>query len=401
MLEDEIGLGAYGQVYEASQPSLGRKVAVKFFSSTFDDGASRKRFERESRLLARIDHPAIPFVITRGKVEEDNTPYVVMQLVRGKTLAEVVRRDGSMATEDAVTSLLGILSALQAAHDAKVIHRDVKPDNVVMSPHGPVLIDFSIGICLEYSPGLTRATRQGDRVGNSVYASPEQQKDSLSVDQKTDIYSAGIVLFEMLVGHARYNRDRLRQMLHAHPVGLVSVIERACTEDLDRRFAAAADFGSALRPFAPQAVPVQADGPAICPNPSCSSGIFSGAGYFRGPTVLLDALNPHCESCGVALTRACPACMCPIPTDIGDRIVTLRRAEEDRRTAYCGSCGALIYETPTCGKCGSFLRTEDMGKDTAKRGCAKCRKKKPSTGYGTGRPGIPDSAGFPDDDIPF
>lgn len=400
-IEEQLGRGSFGKVYKARQRALPRPVAVKFFTTFRSDEETRKRFEREAPLLAKVEHPSVPYVITRGTVPKEETPFIVMQYIPGKTLAQVIREKNTMTASEAVAIMGPVLQAIAACHEQSIIHRDVKPDNIVIGPHGPVLIDFSIGISLEYEPGLTRLTTRGQRIGDADYASPEQVKDSSTVDGRTDIYSAGLVLLEMLTGRTRVSHNNIERILQqAGHDDLVIPVWRACHPNLDLRFKSAAEFLAAINPGG---TPIPESKVALCPRPGCSSGNFSASGYFRGPHVFTDYVYRHCQSCGGQLIRGCPACGLALNDDAGDYVVTKTRASEDRRTLHCRACGTLIYETPICKKrnCGSLLTQEDLDKDTAKEGCQKCRAAAERAANLSRRSAPPASVPYTDDDIPF
>ena len=162
-LEERIGRGAFGTVYKANQRSLGRPVAVKFFDSPFmQQPINRKRFEREALLLARIQHPSVPYVITQGTLkDESNTPYSVMHFIPGEGLDRVVQRDGRFQANRAVDVMLDVLDALETVHERGIVHRDVKPNNIMIEKARTWLIDFSIGIAIAAIPGLSRPTATG------------------------------------------------------------------------------------------------------------------------------------------------------------------------------------------------------------------------------------------------
>lgn len=190
-LEEWVGGGAYGNVYRASQSRLRRSVAIKFFDNPFIRGdANRKRFNREAPLLARVEHPAVPYVITTGVVamrDGGEIPYTVMQFITGPSLRKRLDTGEPLEPSRLYRIMSSILTALDSAHKHEVVHRDVKPDNIIVSEHGTFLIDFSIGIVLSPEPGLTRATNAGERVGTPEYAAPEQRIDASSVNHLADI----------------------------------------------------------------------------------------------------------------------------------------------------------------------------------------------------------------------
>lgn len=245
-----IGSGAYGSVFKAIQRSLRRAVAVKFFDNPFTKGAAnRTRFGREAPLLARVQHPAVPYVLTTGHVPiaaSDQIPYMVMEFVGGVSLFSRLEATAPLELDSVFSIMRSLLSALDCAHQNDVVHRDVKPDNILISDNGVFLIDFSIGFTTKPDVGLERATGVGECVGTANYAAPEQLRDSSGVDLRADIYSAGVVLAEMLGARPRIRLHSLDSELRDLPSTLRDVVRRATADDPDDRFARAGDFWTAL-----------------------------------------------------------------------------------------------------------------------------------------------------------
>lgn len=393
-----IGGGAYGTVYKAEQVSLRRPVAIKFFDKGLTkDAANRKRFEREAPLLARVQHPAIPYVITTGTAalsDGAEIPFSVMEYIAGSSLDRLLA-GGKIELSLVYRVMQNVLSALEAAHQLKVVHRDVKPDNIVVSEHGAYLIDFSIGICLVHEPGLTRATRMGERVGTAEYAAPEQFLDSSTVDHRADIYSAGVVLAEMLGARPRLRLDALDSEIPQVSSRLREVVRRAAAERPGDRFPRAIDFLAAIDAVLGPRVPdgLEEAKRVLCPNLKCGSARFSNgsARYYWGPNVMGPTAERFCESCGTEYLRGCPKCHRALPANIEALVVKRAKADRDALQAHCSGCGTLIFRTPTCVRCGSYLKSEDLGSDTTTLGCADCRLRSPPP-----RPASPS-----DDDIPF
>ncbi|RZI43205.1 serine/threonine protein kinase [Herbaspirillum sp. HC18] len=376
-----LGNGLSGSVYEAEQPSLGRKVAVKFFDSAFvrDDEAMRKRFSRESRLLAKFQHQGIPYVLTEGFVEASHgkTPYFVMEHVEGKTLREILNDKNSLSLETSIDYARQILDALGYAHARNIIHRDVKPGNVLIDERNRCfLIDFSIGVSLQPESGLTRATVSGDQLGTTAYMAPEQLTDSSRVDARTDIYAVGVVLFEMLTG--RTDRTNMSKALMNFPHSLLSCIEMACAAKAAERYQTAEEFIRSLGGRSQILAPALQPALAICPNRKCSGADWSPNGYYRGPRVIEDSSASFCTNCGGKLRYRCSEC--------GAGVVN---------APYCGNCGDELFTVPTCKKCGSYLKAEDLDRDTT-NGCSKCGKRKATIET---KP-VPNFSDM-DDDIPF
>lgn len=371
-----LGKGAYGEVWRAMQQSLNRPVAVKFFDHLNpSDESNRKRFDRERLLLARLDHPAIPYILTDGTIRRGKTevPYIIMQLIRGQSLSHTIARKRRLDTEKAIEVTQQLLSALAYAHSEHVIHRDIAPDNIIIRSQSAALIDFSIGICTEQSPGLTRTTDPGVVIGRTEYSSPEQLADSSSVDNRTDIYSLGVVLFEMLAGHPRINHDLIDQDLGHLPLELRNIIKTACAPERDNRYLNAESFSESLKRIAGQTLLLSSEPVlSLCPNPLCNDAYWSERGYFRGPKVETCS-DTCCRSCGATLVKTCRKCRAPLPPNLEDLVRTPTK-RRDMTEAHCSRCGDLIFRTPTCATCLSFLKRADMHADTKSNGCSKCQR---------------------------
>ena len=203
-----LGAGGMGEVYRARDSKLGREVAIKVLPEEFTQHPQKlARFEREARLLASLNHPGIATL--HGLEEAEGKPFLVMELIEGETLAERITRC-PLPVNEALTISQQIAEALEAAHEKGVIHRDLKPANIKVDAEGRVkVLDFGLAKAfadevpeseLSASPTLSRdATRAGVILGTAAYMSPEQAKGK-AVDKRTDIFSFGIVLYEMLTG---------------------------------------------------------------------------------------------------------------------------------------------------------------------------------------------------------
>jgi len=216
-----IGAGGMGEVYRARDTKLGREVAIKVLPEEFTQHPQKlARFEREARLLAALNHPKIATLY--GVEDIDNQPLLIMELVEGETLADRIAR-GAIPVEEALEISIQIAEALEAAHEKGVIHRDLKPANIKVDPEGNVkVLDFGLAKAfadevpeseLSQSPTLSRdATRAGVILGTAAYMSPEQAKGK-TVDKRTDIFSFGIVLYEMLTGKKAFVGEDVPEVL--------------------------------------------------------------------------------------------------------------------------------------------------------------------------------------------
>jgi serine/threonine-protein kinase len=215
-----LGAGGMGEVYRASDTKLKREVAIKVLPDAFArDEARMKRFEREAQLLASLNHPNVAAVY--GLEEGSGMRALVMELVEGPTLAERIAA-GPIPVDESLRIALQIAQGLEAAHEKAVIHRDLKPANVKLTADGDVkILDFGLAKALEAeappseesnSPTLTRATEVGVLLGTAAYMSPEQAKGK-PADRRADVWSFGVVLFEMLAGKRAFAGDDASETL--------------------------------------------------------------------------------------------------------------------------------------------------------------------------------------------
>jgi serine/threonine protein kinase len=212
---EKIGRGGMGLVYKARHDVLERIVALKTLAleaSHSDPVSAMIRFEREAKTMARLQHANIVPIYDIGG--EGHQAYIAMEYVSGGSVAERIARDGKMTSEDTVVYALKIGRALEHAHKASIIHRDLKPANILINPEGePMVADF--GLALISNQGGKRLSRTGTVVGTLHYMSPEQlNADNGEVDQRSDIYSLGITLFEMLTGYAPFNGRTNEQLMY-------------------------------------------------------------------------------------------------------------------------------------------------------------------------------------------
>jgi tetratricopeptide (TPR) repeat protein/energy-coupling factor transporter ATP-binding protein EcfA2 len=196
---EEIGEGGMGHVYKARDES-GQLVAIKIAKEVVEDTLARQRFLNES--LLSLNHPNIVKVLDVGT--SDNSTYLVYNYLEGETLEEILER-GPMPEEDIVSMGLQLAAGLAAAHDAGVVHRDVKPANVIRSPEGHyTLIDFGVAL---WDTDATRVTAQGQILGTPAYLPPEQARGEIDIDCRTDIWSLGILLYQAASGVSPFQRD--------------------------------------------------------------------------------------------------------------------------------------------------------------------------------------------------
>ncbi|MFI7494273.1 protein kinase, partial [Kocuria sp. M4R2S49] len=266
-LGPRIARGGTATVYRAVDTRLQRVVAVKLMHAHLaEDPAAADRFVREARAAARLSHPHVVSVLDQGHAP-DGVPYLVMEHVAGSTLRDLLRRRGALPPGEALALLEPVLDGLAAAHRAGLVHRDVKPENVLIAGSGRVTVaDF----------GLTRAVDQhtatGTVLGTVGYASPELVTGQ-RVDTRADVYSAGIVLFELLAGrrpfeggplavaraHAEGAVPDVRTLDPGLPAGLARLVARATARDPELRPPDAGRFLEELRAVRADLRPAELD----------------------------------------------------------------------------------------------------------------------------------------------
>src|SRR3954449_3498037 len=246
-LEALIGAGGMSTVYRAVDRTLEREVAIKLMHREIaTDSDQLERFRREARAVAQLSHPHIVGVIDAG--EDAGRPYIVFEYVHGETLKDRIRRCGRVPMDESLAYAIEISRALGAAHAALIVHRDVKPQNVLIDPEGSAKVtDFGIARSLE-EDGLTA---DGRVLGTTDYVSPEQALGH-DVTGQSDLYSLGIVLFEMLTGEVPFRgenqvavamkhvREELPDIQQRRPEvssALAAIIDRATAKDLTQRYA--------------------------------------------------------------------------------------------------------------------------------------------------------------------
>ncbi len=260
-LDAQIGRGGMSAVYRAFDIVLERPVAIKVMHREIaSDSDQLERFRREARSVARLSHPHIVTVIDAGEEPADDgssTPYIVLEYVDGETLKQLIRRQGPLDSPQAIAYAIELTRALGAAHERMIVHRDVKPQNVLIGDEGGAKItDFGIARTLT-EEGLTVAGRV---LGTTDYVSPEQALGQ-PVTGQSDLYSLGIVLYEMLTGEVpftgetpvavamRHVREQVPDVQRLRPdvsAATASVIDRAVAKDLDWRYADADSMAAAL-----------------------------------------------------------------------------------------------------------------------------------------------------------
>ncbi|MGM1018883.1 MAG: Stk1 family PASTA domain-containing Ser/Thr kinase [Actinomycetota bacterium] len=262
-VDELIGHGGMAKVYRGYDLTLGRDVAIKILDPDLaKDTAFRTRFRLEAQSASRMSHPTIVRVYDAGEEPGGDSsapvPYIIMELVHGTLLKQIIS-DGPVPVEDAVRYVDGILEALDYSHRAGVVHRDIKPGNVMVTPTGTVkVMDFGIARAVSDSSSTVAETTQ--IIGTAAYFSPEQAKGE-PVDARADLYSAGVVLYELLTGRQPFRGESPVAVAYQHvsetpvpptevnensPGALDPIVLRALAKDPYQRFPDAAHFREAL-----------------------------------------------------------------------------------------------------------------------------------------------------------
>ena len=259
-MEKELGRGGMGIVYEAAHTQTGRRVAVKVLSPELAGNTeTMERFMREAQLAAALSHARSTFVFEAG--EEQGCPFIVMELMPGRTLKDLADDEGPMPVNRAVDLIFDIIDGLAAAHSAGVIHRDVKPSNCFLDTDGRLKVgDYGLSKSLIVESDLTQS---GSFLGTPLYSAPEQVRGT-DVDERTDLYAVGATLFTLIAGRAPFIGESasviaqivsdeaplLSSLAEDAPADLDHVIARTLEKDPDKRFSSLEELGAALRPFA-------------------------------------------------------------------------------------------------------------------------------------------------------
>ncbi|HEX6322876.1 MAG TPA: protein kinase [Vicinamibacterales bacterium] len=296
-LEEKVGAGGMGEVYRARDTRLHRDVAVKVLSSPPDAPGARERFEREARAIAALQHPNICTVFDVG-VMPGGQPFLVMELLQGDTLRQRIAR-GPMPLREVLETAIALADALDAAHRAGIVHRDIKPGNILLTGHGPKMLDFGLAKTLTARPAplaqdvtITApppVTLPGEVVGTLAYMSPEQLRGE-PLDSRTDLFSLGVVIYEMATGRAPFQGSTAAVVGAAIlgsdppdastradvPPRLAEIISKALEKDRTLRYQHAAEMRADLQR-------VSRDAGASAPTPA-------GARRWRIPVLVTSVL---------------------------------------------------------------------------------------------------------------
>ena len=263
ILEDQIGKGGMARVFRARDLRHDRPVAIKVLHPELASDISTDRFSREIRIVSNLTHPNIVGLIDSGfatSADGEQLPYFVMHYIEGESLRQKMRREGPMAVDEAVQIACEVADALDFAHEHGVIHRDIKPENILIQAGHAMVADF--GVALVLRAGASDETGAGRAVGTPHYMSPEQWDGESTLDGRTDLYSLGCVLYEMLVGAPPFTGPSAQTVASRHrmdpmppirtvrptvPVPVEAALERALAKQPGDRFLTADAFRTALQ----------------------------------------------------------------------------------------------------------------------------------------------------------
>ncbi|HEY8427228.1 MAG TPA: serine/threonine-protein kinase, partial [Sandaracinaceae bacterium] len=340
-----IGEGGMGAVYVAEHLMIGRKVALKrLHPELMGDAKAVARFQREARAAAAIGNEHIVEVLDLG-FGEDQAPFLVMEYLRGSSLASVLRRERRLEPRRACHIVGQLLAALSAVHARGIVHRDLKPDNIILThrrgdPDFVKVVDFGISKMQKEEDGALALTRTGVMLGTPFYMSPEQARGIQELDHKVDLYAAGVILYGCLTGRLPFDGENYHQLLQAilrgtHPTvrelrpelpeDLSAVVERAIALEPSARYASAREMLLAL-------VPHGARDPGVAPS--------------EAPPRPSDWIDEQAKTTPIAVGRdAEQAPTAPLPRSAasdateparGDGGTTARRGHPARRAAPRG-----------------------------------------------------------------
>ncbi len=350
-IERLLGEGAMGSVFEARHTGTGRRVAIKVITADLArNPAALARFEVEAKAAGTIDSEHVVAVLDAGLDEARGAPFMVMEALEGEDLDALLARAGALLPENAVRIALQALEGLEKAHARGIVHRDIKPSNIYLHDRGGgaltvKLLDF--GVAKIMNSGRPKLTRTGAIIGSPLYMSPEQARSRGQLDHRTDLWSLGVVLYEMLAGRTPlHDIDALGELILAicsRPVpplreqapwvepALAEAVERAIRMEPEERYPGAREMAAALSPFLKGASPELtkamlaragaplSTGPQTIPIPGRPDAHAAHAAHEPAPTPAAHAptrrtrpIQPRTRPIQPR-TRPLPPCALPLP----------------------------------------------------------------------------------------
>ena len=309
MLERELGRGGMATVYLAEDVRHRRRVAVKVLRPELAATLGSDRFFHEIDVAARLQHPHILPLLDSG--EAGGFYFYVMPYVAGESLRERVARTGELPVDQAVRILLEVVDALAAAHAAGIVHRDIKPDNVMLSGRHAMVMDFGVAKAVSEATGRHQLTSAGVALGTPAYMAPEQAAADPHLDHRVDIYAVGALAYELLTGLPPFSGGSSQEVLAAHmtrapeavssrrpavPPALASVVMKCLEKRPADRYQTAEELLAQLEPLASpsgavtptQTTPVPAIGPKRVPGwLKAAAALVAGVGIVAGAVLTL------------------------------------------------------------------------------------------------------------------
>jgi serine/threonine protein kinase len=339
-IKSRIGRGGMGDLYLASDPNIGRLVALKLLNATLDSAELRERFAREARALAALNHPNIVNIYDTG--EFDDSPFIVMEYVRGETLAEMIKRRAPLSVSQKLKLMEDLCAGLAQAHDAGIIHRDIKPANLMVDQQGRLkILDFGIARVVESSKTRIGVplTQVNVSIGTPGYMSPEQIEGG-EVDHRSDIFAVGAVCYELLSYNEAFAGMNTRQIesrvLRGQPAPLATIVPgldpeideivlRALKRDPNKRYQDALTFERALARLRSRLADIEGTPyRATPPPPQNQRGMSREA---RAEAAYLRALHSFQNGSSDAARRSAVEAVAEDPSHAGAREL-LKRIEQ-------------------------------------------------------------------------
>jgi hypothetical protein len=379
----KLGEGGMGVVFLAEHPVIGRKAALKAIHPQFARNTEVvSRFVNEAKAVNQIRHEHIVDVTDFGHTPAGDF-YFIMELLQGATLAECLQKEGRLSPQRALRIGAQIAGALQASHDHGVIHRDLKPDNIFLTTHGDEgdfvkVLDFGLAKLVTPDDMSPRNTKSGSLMGTPLYMSPEQCEGTTEIDHRADIYSLGVILFEMLTGKVPFAGTGYGQVILQHmtarppaarsivpdlPLALEAILTRALAKDRELRFQSMAELRDALldparyaasipgprgddadsgsirvAPFAATDLGLRATVPGAVPD---TSTLDDGAGQLGAPVFIEDEIPRTRSGRGLMLAVLAAAAVIVFPSQRGAGVPG---GDLIRQQGMVSKSGALVPE---------------------------------------------------------